>query len=178
MTEPILWGSPPPWPFRGAFLGTTNNDRGCGLAWAGRVAGDAPLDVAFRAARALDDALSDAFPTDRLRTLAAAWERVVAVELAEFASTLSLLMTATDADGVSITGVGLAALWAGGQGPATLWIPAGHPLLSVQGVPATRPGALSVDAAPPLLIAVAHGDPMPNFPRDPAALRVGSGVWR
>ncbi len=178
MTEPILWGSPSPWPFRGSFLGNTSNGRQVGLAWAGRVAGNAPLDVAFRAGRAVDDALSDPQPTDRLRTLAAAWERVVAVELGEFAGTLSLLMTATDGDGVSITGVGLAAVWAGGQGPAREWIPPGHPLLSAPGVPATRPGALSVDVAPPLLIAVAHGDPMPTFPRDPDALRLGSGVWR
>jgi hypothetical protein len=178
MTEPILWGSPSPWPFRGAFLGTLTNGRQYGLAWAGRVAADAPLDVAFRAGRAVDDALSEGQPTDRLRTLAAAWERVLAVDLGEFASTLSLLMTATDESGVSITGVGLSAVWAGGQGPAREWIPPGHPLLSVLGVPATRPGALSVDAAPPLLIAVAHGDPMPTFPKDPAALRIGSGVWR
>lgn len=178
MTEPILWGSPSPWPFRGAFLGSTSNGRDNSLFWAGRVAPDAPLDVAFRAGRAVDDALSDALPKDRLRTLAAAWERVISVDLGEFASSLSLLMTATDADGVSITGVGLSAVWAGGQGPAREWIPAGHPLLSPAGVPASRPGALSVDAAPPLLVGIAHGDPVPKLPRDPAALRVGGGVWR
>jgi hypothetical protein len=177
MTESILWGSPSPWPFRGAFLGSITDGPRCRLAWVGRIAGDAPLDIAFRAGRAVDGALSDAAPTDRLRTLAAAWERVSAADLGVFASSLSLLMTATDLDGVSITGVGLAAVWAGGQGPAREWIPEGHPLLSAPGVPVSRPGALSVDAAPPLLIAVAHGDPLPTFPRRLAALRVGGGVW-
>lgn len=173
MTELLLWGAPGSWPFRGAFRGQHT-----GLAWAGRVGQQAPLDVAFRMARSVDAALYDVRASDRRRRVAAAWDALMALDLLEFSSDLCALLVAQDDDGCTVSGVGLAAVLAtDGSSPPQPWIPTGHPMLSGRGVPASRPGALSTPDLPPVLVALAADDPMPSLPSGAPQLRAGSGVW-
>ena len=146
--------------------------------WAGRVGQDAPLDVAFRMARAVDAALFQPQASERRRLLVSAWDAVADVDLLEYAGDLTLLLVTQDAEGASVAGVGLGALWAGdGQGVMRPWLPPGHPMLGVRGLPEKRPGALSLDVLPPLLWALAHGDPEVAPPSQVETLRRGSGVW-
>jgi hypothetical protein len=72
--------------------------------------------------------------------------------------------------------VGLGALLAAGPGPARAWLPESHPIFGPPGRPASRPGALSVERAPPILVGVAAGEAVAVAGLDPARLGPYCGV--
>lgn len=137
------------------------------LSWAGRVT-TGGLDTDFHAARGAHQALlGQGSPgLDRRRAMAALWDRVIEARavLGPGAAKLVLLIVAEDADGATVSGVGLRTLFAIHHGClAETWVEGPHPLLGAPGLPATRPGALTVASAPPWLIATgADGSALAN----------------
>lgn len=166
MTRLLLLGRGGRWPFAGQLHGEVEGG-GVRLCWAGRVS-TGGLDTDFLLARRLHRALADPGSPgmDRRRAIAAAWDRVFACgpELAQARPVLAL--TAEDADGGAISGVGLDALWAVHHGClAEGWVQQPHPLLAPPELPEARPGALTVDALPPYLVAVGADGSTSTDPR-------------
>jgi len=160
-----LAGRTGPWPFAGAFTGTLCDDGPTGLAWAGRVTSGADLSLAWRASRLLEHPLArPGLPrADRRRALAIAWARLDGVQRELLGPNagdgVSVLLIAWDAEGVALSGIGLEALYASdANGELAPWLAPAHPLFGLPGLTTARPMALTVDAAPSTLIAVAHGD--------------------
>lgn len=159
---PALAGNEGEWPFAGCFRGTSGDGT---LAWAGRIAASAGPEVAFRASRRVSAALATvAVGGDRRRVLSDAWLALDAIPTGAFGPALGgdlvLLLVARDADGAAVAGVGLEAVWAGGDGGAIVpWILPPHPLLGPPGRPGAKRGALAIDALPPWILARAADGP-------------------
>lgn len=172
MAIPLLVGHAGDWPFAGALRGR------CGpVAWAGCVAWRADPAVAWRAARALDAALRSPGPprADRRRALSILWERLDAVDRDLLGpgggDDLVLLLIARDDAGFAVGGVGLAEVRDGEGGS---WVAPPHPLLGPAGIPDQRPGALTTDTLPSVLVGVPVG-PVPDWGDDPLA---ACGAWQ
>ncbi|MCO4745551.1 MAG: hypothetical protein KC912_12235 [Proteobacteria bacterium] len=127
------------------------------LSWAGRVTTGA-LGTDFMAARTANRVLqaTGSPGLDRRRAIAALWERISEAR-GQLGDTgrLVLLIVSEDSEGAAISGVGLDQLFAIHHGClAESWVKPPHPLLGAPGLPEARPGALTVEAAPPYLVAV------------------------
>jgi hypothetical protein len=177
---PALAGSDGEWPFAGHFRGAVG-DRS--LAWAGRVAPSAGPEVAFRVSRRVSAALA-AVPIggDRRRVLSDAWLALDAIPASAFGPSLGgdlvLLLVSRDEDGAAVAGVGVDAVWAGGDGGAVVpWILAPHPLLGPPGRTGAKRGALAIDTLPPWILARAADGPDLGAMSVQRALRV-CGVRR
>lgn len=167
-TRALLLGRGGRWPFAGHFHGGVEGG-GVRLSWAGRVT-TGGLDSDFRAARGADKALiGDGCPgLDRRRAIAVLWDRLIGSQavLGSGALRLVVLLVAEDADGAAISGIGLHTLFAIHHGClAEPWVEGPHPLLGAPGLPETRPGALTVESAPPWLIGVGSDGSMLTEPR-------------
>ncbi len=160
----LLAGRGGRWPFAGYFRGSMDLADGAWLSWAGRVdAGSDPV-VGWRAARVLAGAIErgGTIQAERRRALSILWDRLDAVDrqtLGEAGGAdLSLLLVACDAQGASVSGVGLGAVYTLDEGAgARPWVTGHHPLLGPPGLPRTRPGALSVDGLGTWVIATPSG---------------------
>ncbi len=178
LATPLLVGREGDWPFAGYFRGRSGV-----AAWAGCVAADAPPDVGWRAAMAVGAALLAGGPpkADRRRALAILWSRLDAVDRAALGpaggADLTLLLVATDDEGDAVSGVGLGGLWAVWGERAEGWVAPPHPLLGDAGLPSRRPGALTVDVAPELLVATTAGRPVDLAGARRGPLRERCGVW-
>ena len=157
------------WPFAGHFQGTSGQ-----VCWAGRVGLSGDLEQAWRASRAVQRALLRAGPieADRRRALSVLWSRLSGVSRDLLGpgegADLVLVAVATDEEGSAITAIGLqAVLAASATTAASPWVQGTHPLLGEPGLPARRPGALTVDRCPPWLIGVPRG-----VERDPRGARL------
>jgi hypothetical protein len=143
VSTPLLLGRGGDWPFAGHFRGR--------------------LEAAWRASRAVDAALRRKGPptADRRRALSILWARLDGVDrevLGPFGGDdLTLLLTAEDEEGGAVSAVGIGALHAVFGGRAGPWVVAPHPLLGPRGVPARRPGAMTVDHLPDWVVAVEPG---------------------
>lgn len=175
--RPLLLGRGGPWPFGGYFRGGFSHGD-TQVTWAGCVTDGEDLVLAWRAARAVQAALLRAGPVaaDRRRALSVLWARLDGVPRDTLGGAvggdLSLLVVATDPDGASISGTGLGSLVAPGPtGQVTAWVDGEHPILTPPGIPATRPGALSVTEIPPWLCGVPHGRALQLPARAPLVLR-------
>lgn len=157
--RPLLLGTDGDWPFAGHFRGAVD-----GAAWAGRVAAGADLDVAWRAGRTVDTALRRPGPpdADRRRALSILWTRLDAIGREGLGPAeggdLALLLVTWDADGAAVSGVGLGAVHAVAGERVEPWVVPPHPLLGAPGLPAKRPGALTLDALPDWLVGVPAGE--------------------
>ncbi len=149
--QALLLGDPVRLPFCGQLrLSITRGP--AGLALAARVgAGEGPVP-AWSAARNLESALRRGLAEasgDRHALLHALWAALGAVPtdgLGDAAGTdLTLLALAWDADGVGVSGVGLAAVWAWRPTALQPLVSPGHPLLAPPGLPDTVPGVLTLD---------------------------------
>lgn len=129
----LLVGTPGRTPFAGHFRGRAAAG-GATLTWAGRVRGAHAPSEAWEAAEAARDALAG-LPTapdvDRFALVDAAWEALRGLGAAD----LSVLLVASDADGVVVAACGLGEVRADGK----VAVPAGHPLCDEPGV-RDRPG--------------------------------------
>jgi hypothetical protein len=151
--RPVVVGRAGPWPFRGHFAGWCTSEGGVSVSLVGRVGAERPVADAWRRAQRVRSTLLDGGvgAADRLLALAVLWGRAEA--LAADCPDLTLLAVAQDQDGVAVSGVGLTAVWAAEGARIGHWVTGRHPLLGPPGL-GVRPGAISVDRAPPWLIAV------------------------
>jgi|GEM_PF-2169269 len=182
----LAFGDPGPLPFLGHFRAEVAGP-GSVLRVAGRVggAGDAVEANALAGAvearvRALVHAVDR--PDDRRVLLRGLWsalsaeaERHPASMTADFA----VCVVAVDPKGVSVTGVGLAGTWflADRQPPRPL-VPATHPLLSPLGLPANRPGAMTLNATPDVIFVELRHPVLPPVGRPDADLFAAAGARR
>lgn len=161
MITPLLVGREGDWPFAGHFRGRLGP-----VAFAGCVAATAGPEAAWRAGRAVEAALRAGGPpqADRRRALSILWARLDGVDRdalgPERGADLALLLLATDAEGTAVSGAGLGGLWALWGERAEAWVTPPHPLLGSPGLPARRPGVLTVAQAPPFLVASEHLRPV------------------
>lgn len=157
----LALGDPGPLPFLGHFRIGASGPRSV-LRVAGRLASAGSAVEACEAAGAVERELA-AVPTavdrpdDRVALLRGLWEGLEAAMAglpASLRADLALLAVATDPRGVSVTGVGLAGCWfLDARQPPRPLVPRSHPLLSGLGVPATRPGAMTINAQPDVIFA-------------------------
>ncbi|MBW1880018.1 MAG: hypothetical protein JRI25_18205 [Deltaproteobacteria bacterium] len=158
MSRPLLLGRGGDWPFAGHFRGRLGR-----VAWAGCVAVGDDLAAAWRVSRVVDGALCRKGPptADRRRALSIMWARLDGVVREVLGpgggDDLALLLTAEDDEGAAVSAVGIGALYALFGGHAEPWVIAPHPLLGPPGLPARRPGAMTVDHLPDWVVAVEHG---------------------
>lgn len=172
VTRPLLRGRPGDWPLAGHVLGgRAGTSRDGEVYWAGRVGGGAPLDVAWRASRILEQALRGGARREggARSTLQAVWEAlesIVPSELGpELGRDLSLLLAARDAEGllVSAVGVGRVDVLNPRQGGRLRpWLEGDHPLLGPPGLPERSPGALQLQAGPSWLVGTVWGEAAPD----------------
>jgi len=136
----LLAGTPGRMPFNGHFRGV----RAFGaarLAWAGRIGASASPVEGWAAAEAARDALAAITGLDRFELLRAAWDALGGIEARWLdRRDLSLLLVASDSDGVAIAGCGLAIVAVPGEGGLTPILPPGHPMLGEPGLPKKLPG--------------------------------------
>jgi hypothetical protein len=154
------------WPFAGHVAGETRAG-GVRLSWAGRVStGDLGTDflLAKRVSAALGAVVLETL--DRRLAVAAGWEAVFELrdELEGVRPVLALL--GEDGQGGAVSAAGLGAMWSIHHGClAEPWVTSPHPLLSEPHLPAAFPGALTIDAVPPYLIAVGADGTAVTHPR-------------
>ncbi|MBN2800333.1 MAG: hypothetical protein JXX28_14430 [Deltaproteobacteria bacterium] len=177
---PLLLGRPGPWPFAGYFRGQLVHPEGLRVAWAGRVSDGADLTVAWRATLAMQQALSRKGPidADRRRALSILWARLDGVHREGLGpaqgADLSLLLLAEDPDGIAVSAVGLRQLLGPREGALSPWVRGAHPLLGAPGIPVARPGALTSEEAPAVLVGI--GDEV-DAPRSVGEGLLMCGVW-
>lgn len=174
----LLLGDPGRTPFVG-HLRARVDAGGCWLVIAGRLAAGAGIEGAYGPARNLEMALRAVTGSERHELLWMAWEALEAMPAEALGpdggADLSLLLAAGDATGVSLAGVGLAAVWGRSADRWSPLVEGRHPLLAPPGRPARKPGALDLDARPSLVLGCpSHLDPVPPAPETLAA-RCG---WR
>lgn len=168
----VMPGSPGRTPFAGCVRGV-RQEGGLTLGWAGRIAASAGPVEAWEAAEALRDTLAVIAPGPR-----DAWLRGVFQALPLLPprwidrGDLSLLLVARDADGVRLTGVGLADVLVLVQGAFVPALPRTSPL---RGEPGPLPDAPVLEA--PLRdgavwLGLAPGMPVP----DPVGWAAACGV--
>lgn len=160
-----LLGDPTRAPFQGhARLGLdTGRAR---LRGAGRLGVGGGLVGAYRAARALEQAILEAAagPGDRHALLWRSWEALFGLDLATLGpdggADLSLLLVAEDEGGVGVAGVGLCAVYGLVEGALRPLAEGSHPLLSAPGRPIRTPGVLTLDLEVQAVLGVpAHLEP-------------------
>ena len=157
----LAFGDPGPLPFLGHFRAEARGP-GSLLRVAGRLgsAGDAveasALAGAVEAAvRRLTRVIER--PDDRVALVRGWWDAVTAIcadTPAAMQADFAALVVAGDQRGVTVSGVGLAGCWfvAGGQPPRPM-VPAGHPLLGPLGPPSSRPGGMTLNRLPEVVVA-------------------------
>ncbi len=179
-TDAALLGRGGDFPFAGHFHGVLDAPTGgTRLSWAGRVTSGADRTLAWRAARALHNALLRQGPIEADRRLAAsiAWARVDGVSRDILGPNrgdgLVLLLVARDDQGIAVSAVGLSAVLSIDDGEVHSWIADPHPMLGLPGLPAKRPGALTSDEAPAWLVGVPHGSAVPDLSVDDLLTQAG-----
>ena len=154
-TRLALLGRGGRWPFAGHFHGQ-RSWQGGRLSWAGRVS-TGSLERDFGLSRRISGLLSkeaDAL-LDRRTVVAEGWDRVLTSREELDAAGLVLVLLGEDAEGASLSGVGLTEIFAVHHGClAERWLSAPHPVLGAPGLPASRPGALALESVPPFLVAI------------------------
>lgn len=150
----LLLGDPGRTPFAG-HLRVRVDVGGSWLTAAGRLATGDGLVAAYAPARRVEAALRTVTGKDRHGLLWRAWELLAALPGDALGSAgaadLSLLLVAGDAAGISVAGVGLAAVW--GRTDKLLPLVEGrHPLLAGPGRPKRTPGALELELRPNAII--------------------------
>jgi len=138
----LLWGTPGRTPFAGHFRGRWAAD-GAELCWAGRVRASASPEEAWAAAESARDAMAaalgagwgassgDSLGADRFALIDAAWAALRTLDHPD----ITVLLVASDSDGVSVAASGLVELRVDGEPVAE----AEHPLFDEPGV-RERPG--------------------------------------
>ena len=203
---PVIAGRGGAWPFAGCWYGLLDDGdpEGPWVAWAGRYggadyrspepqfgSGDSStvaggLEHAWRSSRSIHRAmLKGGLPAhDRRRALSGVVGRLDPLLVLSGGGTLggtepdelAMIVVAGDKEGIALTGTGLGAILGIGNGEPV--VDAGHPLLTVRGVPGARTGALSLawtelGRLPRWLVAVPAGESA-----EPAALRRSAGIER
>lgn len=161
----LVLGDAGPLPFCGHFRAEVTGGR-ASLTAAGRIAGDADLEVAYEVSRRVEAVLRTAaegawWDTDRHGVLRRAWTllrelpgpRLGPAEGAD----LSVIFVAVDERGMGVAGVGMDAIWAHMGGRWRALVPPGHPLLAPPGVPASMPGVLTLDTEPTAVLGAPTG---------------------
>lgn len=164
----LLLGSGGRLPFRGHLRLAV--DRGqARLAVAARVAHGAPPPESWDAVLRLHAALSEARGADRWQLCRDAWERLVALEAGALGpaegADLSLIMVTEDAEGETVSGVGLSGLWTLERGALRRVVPLGHPLLGEAGRPTAPPKVLAPAQPGPVYLASCAGEAQEPAPR-------------
>ncbi len=126
----LLQGSPGRSPFAGHFRGRVA-EGGAELAWAGRVKGSAAPEEAWAAAEAAREAMTTVRGSDRFALIDSAWAALRNLNRPD----ISLLLVASDAEGLSLAASGLGDLRLDGEPVAE----PDHPLFDEPGV-RERPG--------------------------------------
>ena len=167
-------------PFIGHFRFTTANTD-MWVCGSGRVGTTAGVTGAFGVARYLENELAEVAQAhqsqDKNAILYQIWSRVMSTPSEALGPgggrDLSLVLASGDADGVSITGVGLSGVF--GRYPSG-WRPLagrGHPLLGQTGVPSQMPGVLILEDDPLELIATPTHQPAKLPPQTDLNARAG-----
>jgi len=169
-----LLGGPEPWPLAGHVRGALQGSRSS-VAWVGRTRASAGPEAAWRASRALEQALTRAGPPEgeRRRVLSVLWSRL---ETLEHLQDLVLLLAAVDADGAALSAVGLGRILGDDGGTLRSWLAPPHPLLGAPGLPERLPGVLLVQGLPRWLVALPADlaqVPLEGRPLDPVFARCG-----
>jgi hypothetical protein len=161
----LLCPSPGPMPFLGHFR-VGWREALSGYSVAGRIGAPADPAVAWASARGLEGAVrrcNAEGPAPAARLVRRVWEAVRRHPAGELGprggEDLIMLILAWDAEGASLSGVGLGRLWAGDDPGLRAVLPPEHPLLAIPpGRPAQLPGALSLRAAPSLVVGAPAGE--------------------
>jgi hypothetical protein len=123
---------------------------------ASSIAPGADPAVAYGAAQAVHAALCRIQGRNRHDLLRAAWEalrEIAPVDLGPAAGAdVALLLFAVDREGTAVAATGLSAVYTFRNRVFDELVPADHPLLAAQGVPAVNPGFLTPTEPPVLLI--------------------------
>ena len=176
VTRALLTGCSGDWPLAGHVLGCYRDlSGGYQVHWAGRVGAGADLDEAWRASRVLDRFLAAGAREgqDARSCLTAIWCALESITPSRLGPTsgqdLSLLLVATDAQGVTLSAVGLGCVDTLGQAKGSRtrpWIQGEHPLLGPPGMPDQFPGALTLPSGPSWFVGGVWGEPGPSSTLD------------
>ena len=173
-------GAPGRLPFVGHFRFQQQSGR-LAIAVAGTVAGRADVSAAFRAARALEMALSNLPAHDvehRHDLLNRAWSLISGIDACDLGPAggedLCVLFAAADSDGVGIAGTGLGGVWSLDGESLKPLVTGDHPLLGGPGRPDRLPGVLTLDDVAHTVVAVSHDHPVPTL--SPIGLKARCGV--
>ncbi len=181
----LVFGDPGPLAFLGHFRADAGG-QGTVLRVAGRVGATVSATEANDAAAQVEALVRNVGrgvqrPDDRLEWVRAFWDALAgfdaATHLPSGGADFAALVVAADAKGVSVTGVGLAGCWYTSEMavPRPL-VPPAHPLLGPMGIPAVRPGAMTLNAVPTAVVAeLRHPRVAPQGLR-PGPLRAACGV--
>lgn len=157
----LAFGDPDPLPFLGHFRSECMGP-GSLLRVAGRWGSACKAVEASALAGALEAMVRGLpstvdRPDDRVVLLRAFWDQLmVRAEAlpAEHTADGALVVMAADARGVTVSGMGLAGCWfLAERQPVRPLVPANHPLLGPLGVPAQRPGGMTLNRVPEVLFA-------------------------